>query len=838
MILTAEVARARALVLMCPRMRPQGRGLSRRWHGSEHSRALPAVPNGLGAAALAAAILALVASCAGVARPPRLPPAPPRPRPGYEGLADSLDAFDPALYAGRRIALDPGHGGSFRGSMGVHGLTEAEVNLGVALRLRDLLAARGAVVFMTRTTDRDYLTPADSSLRADLAERVRLANAFAPDLFVSIHHNADAGGAHDVNETQTYYKLGDEGPSLDAAESVHRSLVHNIGIEKNKIVPGNYFVLRNADAPAVLTESSYLTNPDVEARLALPEKQALEAEALLVGLGRYFARRVPVVREFVALADEPGGAGDGRIDSVFRTGPGPMLRARIDGACDQVELRLDGEPVPFTRRDDLIEWRPDRPVAPGSHRAVLRARLSGQGAARERRLAFTIARPARRVAWQAFPPAPPREGGLVGVRVQVLDAYGFAVPESLRVRFRASCACDTLLTSVRTLRDGVAWGYLALARRRPAPCTARAGLTVALPDTRLDGGPFPAAHAALRLSARGAPAWRATFLRVEPGDSALTDAPGTRDFGAARSWINRDGFALFPLDSAGRVSAPALPGFRPWMDDSVLAGRAPPLRWAAIAGGALAGRRIVIDADGGGEDAAGQGPSGTRAASLNLETARILAGFLAAAGAQVQLTRAGDHAMSEVQRVQAAEGFRPDRFIRIGHRPEAARVGYYFSSTAGRRWAERAARELGCLGWARPQVAEDAQYALQQVSCTALYVAPARVDSAEAALLAPGALRAEAYALFLALAGEWAGEAGWPADSIEVRDAAGRPVAGAPVTLGGTLVLETDASGRSRFARTEPGPIEIEAWVDGSRVRRVLLELDRGVVLTAPAAGR
>ncbi len=310
--------------------------------------------------ACVAGLLAAVAGCA----PPRPGLLAVHPRPGYDRLADSLAIVDPSVFRGRRIALDPGHGGFFRGALGVHGLTEAEVNLAVALRLRDLLEAAGAAVFMTRDTDRDYLTPADSSLRADLAERVRLANTFGPDLFASIHHNADAGGAHDVNETQTYYKLGDEGPSLDAAESVHRALVHNVGIEKNKVVPGNYFVLRNSEAPALLTESSYLTNPEVESRLKLPEKQALEAEALYIGLWRYFSRRVPVVREFASFDPERGVA-----DTLFRAGPGPLLRARIEGACDRAELRLDGETVPVTRHDDLIEWRPDRPLPPGRSRA-------------------------------------------------------------------------------------------------------------------------------------------------------------------------------------------------------------------------------------------------------------------------------------------------------------------------------------------------------------------------------------------------------------------------------------------------------------------------------------
>src|SRR4030095_12561368 len=155
-------------------------------------------------------------------------------------------------------------------------------------------AARGAEVLLTRETDRDFLTPADSALRADLAERTRIANAFRPELFVSIHHNADAGGAHDRNEIQPYYKLGDEGRSLDAAASLHRYLKRNLGIERHRILPGHYYVLRNSDAPAVLTEASFLTNPDVEQKLAQPEKRRLEAEAIFLGIAHFFSRRVPV----------------------------------------------------------------------------------------------------------------------------------------------------------------------------------------------------------------------------------------------------------------------------------------------------------------------------------------------------------------------------------------------------------------------------------------------------------------------------------------------------------------------------------------------------------------
>ncbi|HVP15638.1 MAG TPA: N-acetylmuramoyl-L-alanine amidase, partial [Terriglobales bacterium] len=259
--------------------------------------------------------------------------------------------------------------------------------------------------------------------------------------------------------------------------------------------------------------------------------------------------------------------------------------------------------------------------------------------------------------------------------------------------------------------------------------------------------------------------------------------------------------------------------------------------YVALANGALHGRRITLDPEGGGDDAAGQGPGGTRAAFLNLESARTLAGFLRAAGAEVLLTRDGDVALSEIERVERSEAFHADRFLRIGHRAGPATLGYFYSSASGKAWAERTAATCASLGLAAPAIGEEAQYALQQTSCPSLYASPSSLGSeaAEADILAPGALRAEAYALVLALAREWSPVAVWPLDTLIVRDAEGRAVGGAAVVLGGAIVLSADAAGRIVFARTEPGPMLVEVEDPRVRARAVLLESDRSTVLTGPS---
>jgi len=86
-----------------------------------------------------------------------------------------IDAIDPLK--GLTIAIDPGHPPV--GATGPTGLYEAEAVLAVGLKVRDMLAARGVNVFMTRTT----MEPVDLNLRGTMARR---ANANA---LVSIHLN-------------------------------------------------------------------------------------------------------------------------------------------------------------------------------------------------------------------------------------------------------------------------------------------------------------------------------------------------------------------------------------------------------------------------------------------------------------------------------------------------------------------------------------------------------------------------------------------------------------------------------------------------------------------------
>jgi N-acetylmuramoyl-L-alanine amidase len=96
--------------------------------------------------------------------------------------------------------IDPGHGGE-PGATSESGVTEKEITLDVALRLRRLLENGPFEVLLTRETDR----------RVSLDQRVAFANEHKADLFLSIHVNWME--PHTIRALETYYV----GPTDDPA---------------------------------------------------------------------------------------------------------------------------------------------------------------------------------------------------------------------------------------------------------------------------------------------------------------------------------------------------------------------------------------------------------------------------------------------------------------------------------------------------------------------------------------------------------------------------------------------------------------------------------------------
>ena len=52
-----------------------------------------------------------------------------------------------------KVLIDPGHGGYDGGAKSKNGVVEKDINLGISLKLRDVLKEKGYKVYMTREDD-------------------------------------------------------------------------------------------------------------------------------------------------------------------------------------------------------------------------------------------------------------------------------------------------------------------------------------------------------------------------------------------------------------------------------------------------------------------------------------------------------------------------------------------------------------------------------------------------------------------------------------------------------------------------------------------------------------
>lgn len=185
------------------------------------------------------------------------------------------------------IVLDPGHGGSDPGMLGIGGLEEKKINLEVSLRLKRLLENKGFTVVMTREEDNGLYDESSNSKKSqDMQRRIGLINDTKPLLTVSVHQNSyqDAG----VKGPQVFYFTHSaQGEKL--AKILQDSLNQGLGVERPRVAKGNtsYYLLKKSEGTLVIAECGFLTNPDEAALLQTEEYQEKVARALAEGITAY-----------------------------------------------------------------------------------------------------------------------------------------------------------------------------------------------------------------------------------------------------------------------------------------------------------------------------------------------------------------------------------------------------------------------------------------------------------------------------------------------------------------------------------------------------------------------
>ena len=182
------------------------------------------------------------------------------------------------------IFIDQGHNpsGFFNSGAEANGLTESEINYQVGIYLRDLL--NNDPRYEARVSRPTPTTVLGTDNSSSLSERVRMANEWPANYFISIHCNSNPNPA--INGTEVYI-LQYFTEANWFAEQVLNGITETVGTKNNGIrVNKSLYVLRRTRMTAILVELGYLTNlSDAE---KLRDNQYLFALGIFRGINKYF----------------------------------------------------------------------------------------------------------------------------------------------------------------------------------------------------------------------------------------------------------------------------------------------------------------------------------------------------------------------------------------------------------------------------------------------------------------------------------------------------------------------------------------------------------------------
>ncbi|CAM4518282.1 N-acetylmuramoyl-L-alanine amidase [Paenibacillus endophyticus] len=195
--------------------------------------------------------------------------------------------------SGKTIAIDAGHGGVDGGAVSKQGVIEKDLNLAIALYLRDYLQQAGAMVVMTREGDYDLATGdarAYSKRKTeDLKKRVALIKGSNPAAVISIHMNSIPSTKW--SGAQTFFHPANHPDNRVLATFIQDEIKRNLeNTTRVAATVKDVYVLKAIEnIPTALVEVGFLSNPGESQRLADTEYQRQVAASIYEGVLRYMS---------------------------------------------------------------------------------------------------------------------------------------------------------------------------------------------------------------------------------------------------------------------------------------------------------------------------------------------------------------------------------------------------------------------------------------------------------------------------------------------------------------------------------------------------------------------
>lgn len=179
-----------------------------------------------------------------------------------------------------KVVIDAGHGYYTNGKRSPADEREWSFNNKVVL----------AVIAELHTyANVDVLRVDDPSGKVDvpLDKRVKLANDWGADVYVSVHHNANKGTWGTWSGTETFVYSLASAASVKLAKLVQAEIVNAMGLKDRGVKAGNFAVIRDTKMPAILTEGGYMDSSIDIVAMRNSAKMNAQGVGIATGIANY-----------------------------------------------------------------------------------------------------------------------------------------------------------------------------------------------------------------------------------------------------------------------------------------------------------------------------------------------------------------------------------------------------------------------------------------------------------------------------------------------------------------------------------------------------------------------